>query len=168
VDIFTGQGDDEDEENDDEGETGIELFVKKRWNLNASFREDKSEDALKPETFDFINSRMLADGIDRDRWPTYVKELHALLRPDGWLQMIETHPLFQSDSGREAPALQRWFEWYIEAMNRMNKDARVGARLRELMIDAGFRDVRYSVVKMPIGMWDRGKFTTRHTSMSLS
>lgn len=170
VDIFTGGhgnengGDEEEEEeeeqanNDDEDqeESAIELYIRKRWNLNAPFREDTSEDRLRPETFQFINSRMLMDGIDAARWPVLVRELHALLKPGGWLQMVEFHAIFQSDCGREAPFLQRWWEYYQTAMTQMGREPRIAPRLRQFMVDAGFRDLQSYVTRLPVGGWDPG------------
>ncbi|KAI5366338.1 Putative S-adenosyl-L-methionine-dependent methyltransferase [Septoria linicola] len=158
VDIFTGQGtSDEDEEEDDEEDDDagiIESFIRKRWNLNAPLRQDTSSDRLRPETFDLINSRMLSDGINANRWESYVRELAALLKPNGWLQMVEFHAIFQSDSGREAPFLSRWWDWYSQKMIQMGKNPRVASQLRPMMVSAGLTDVNYYVLRLPIGNWD--------------
>ena len=160
IDVFTGQGNSDDDEDGDEedDEDGIESFIRKRWNLNIPFRQDTSSDRLRPETFDLINSRMLADGINANRWESYVRELYALLKPNGWLQMVEFHAIFQSDSGRDAPFLSRWWDWYSQKMLQMGKNPRIGAQLRPLMTNAGFTDVHYHVSRLPIGNWDEGMF----------
>lgn len=100
IDIFTGQGNNGDDDNDspedsDSEEEGIEEYIKTRFNMNAPFREERTG-VLRPEKFHLINSRLLADGINASRWATYVKDLKAVLCPGGWLQMVEIHPLFQS------------------------------------------------------------------------
>ncbi|KAM3420168.1 hypothetical protein BST61_g3463 [Cercospora zeina] len=159
IDIFTGQGNsDEDEDEDEDGgqdvDPGIEAFIRRRWNLNVRFREDTSSDPLRPETFDLINSRLLSDGIDADRWQSYVWDLYALLKPDGWLQMVEVHALFQSDSGRDAPFLSRWWEWYSDKMIQMRKNPRIASQLGTLMTNAGFTDLHCRVLRLPLGSWD--------------
>ncbi|KAF2217583.1 hypothetical protein CERZMDRAFT_108274 [Cercospora zeae-maydis SCOH1-5] len=157
IDIFTGQGHSDEDEDEDEGEDvdpGIEAFIRRRWNLNVRFREDTSSDPLRPETFDLINSRLLSDGIDADRWQSYVRELYALLKPNGWLQMVEIQALFQSDSGRDAPFLSRWWEWYSGKMIQMRKNPRIASQLGTLMTNAGFTDVHYHVSRLPLGSWD--------------
>ncbi|KAF2159335.1 hypothetical protein M409DRAFT_30211 [Zasmidium cellare ATCC 36951] len=153
VDIYTGQGNSE-EGSDDEDDEDEELvqFEKKRWNLNVSFRTSRDPD-LRPETYHLINSRVLTDGINSSRWPDYVKELKSLLKPGGWLQMVEVHCLFQSDSGQTAHYLERWWQYYQDTMNRMGKDPRVGSKLGSLMRDAGFERIQYSVERLPIGRW---------------
>ncbi|KXT18668.1 hypothetical protein AC579_2668 [Pseudocercospora musae] len=162
VDIFTGVGDDEVDNDDDvadedEEERGIEVFTKKRWNLNAPFREDRSEDRLTPQTFDLINSRLLADGIDNDRWPSFVRDLHALLKPNGWVQMVEFHSMFQSSTGRPTVFLQDWWNRYARILQVTRKDPRVGPRLRQLMANAGFVDIQYRQIPCPMGAWDQDR-----------
>lgn len=63
--------------------------------MNAPFREERTG-CLRPEKFHLVNSRLLIDGINTNRWAAFVKDLKAVLCPGGWLQMVEVHPLFQS------------------------------------------------------------------------
>jgi hypothetical protein len=79
-----------------------------------------------------------------------------LLKPNGWLQMVEFHAVFQSDSGREAPFLSRWWDWYSQKLLQMGKNPRIASQLKHLMLNAGFTDVRYYVPRLPIGNWDPG------------
>ncbi|KAK4498954.1 hypothetical protein PRZ48_009465 [Zasmidium cellare] len=136
VDIYTGSGNSDEESDEENDDDRLVQYEKKRWNLNVSFRTSRDPD-LRPETFHLINSRVLTDGINSSRWPEYVRELKNLLKPGGWLQMVEVHCLFQSDSGRSAPFLERWWQYYQDTMTRMGKDPRVFSRLGNLMRDAG-------------------------------
>lgn len=141
-----------------EDEGLVQEYWNKRWNLNASFRLDRSESHLSPESFDLINSRLLSDGIDRDRWPTYVRDLRQLLRPGCWLQMVELHLHFQSDSGRlsDDSFLNRWWMWHAHCQERMRKDPRIAPRLSQLLTNEGFEYVRARDTRLPIGAWDPG------------
>ena len=164
VDIFLDRPADDDDENGNgngNGNNGVEAvqeFVKKRWNLNARFRDDRSEDRLRPETFDLINSRLLAEGINADRWPSYIRELKQMLKPGGWLQMVEMDLLFQSSSGRlrDDSHLSRWWQWYSHLLPRMGKNPRIGRELDRLLREEGFENVRYLVLDLPIGDWKEG------------
>lgn len=60
-----------------------------------------------------------------------------LLKPKGWLQMVETHNLFQSDNGQSAPFLERWWEYYKHAMSQMGKDPKIALNLGNLLRTAG-------------------------------
>lgn len=156
IDIFTGrgQGSDDDADEEEQGE-GIEEYEKIQYNLNASFRGS----GLRPQSFHLINTRMLADGINANRWPSFVQELCQLLRPGGWLQMVEIFPLFQSDSGMDAPFLERWWTLYQQSLGTHGKNARVGQDLSRLMLSARFEQVYATSRKLPIGPWNTGMST---------
>ena len=133
--------------------------MKKRWNLNASFRDDRSEDRLRPESFDLINSRYLAEGINASRWQSYVRELKQLLKPGGWLQMVEIQFPFQSSSGL-LPVdsfLGRWWQWYSWALQSMDKNIRIGRELGQLLTAQNFQHIRSVTRDLPVGGWDEGQ-----------
>jgi hypothetical protein len=108
--------------------------------------------------YDIVHSRFVAQGIKTSRWAPYVQDIKRLLRPNGWLQMMEYYPNIQSDNGRltSQSALSRWWETYASAMERSNRNARIGHRLQQLMSEAGLRDVGGSIFHLPIGGWDPG------------
>jgi hypothetical protein len=149
VDIFTGRGTTSDEE-DEEEQGGVMEFEKERWNMNETFQRS----ALSPKSFDLINSRMLADGLNAPRWPSFVHELYQLLKPTGWVQMVEPQFLFQSDAGEDLPFLHHWWKSYADALQWCNKDARIGTRLSQHMTEAGFDEVWSYPYRLPIGSWD--------------
>ena len=168
VDIYFGRAvdetdDDDDNEDDsddssDNGRGEVQEYVKKRWNLNTSFRRDRSEDHLRPESFDLINSRLLAGGINGNRWSGYVQELKLMLKHGGWLQMVEIVPLIQSSSGRldQNSFLHRWWEWYSSIVQQMGKNARIGRGLIQLLQNEKFGHVRGNSIDLPIGSWRTG------------
>lgn len=154
IDIFLGEDEDEDEPEEESDE--VQEYLKKRWNLNAPFAQDRSSTRLLPETFDLINCRCLAEGIDRDRWPVLINELKALLKPGGHLQMFELYLLFQSDNGRlpDTSASNAWWSWYTRFMDLSGRDARVARNLERYCRAAGFERVIATQHRLPIGRWD--------------
>jgi hypothetical protein len=160
VDLFLG--DDDEDDDDDDGENShnnhFEEYERKRWNMNAPFRDAHSSSRLRIEYFHLINSRFLADGINADRWSSYIRELKAMLRRGGWLQMMELELRFQSDNGRLAPnihePLYAWSQRYRNSMQQRNKDPRIGQRLESYMQAAGFADVNYQAVRLEVGGWN--------------
>ena len=150
--------DDEDDDESDDGLEGVQEYVKKRWNLNARFRDDQSDDQLRPESFDLINSRLLADGINADRWEPYIKELKYMLKPGGWLQMVEIEPHIQSSTGRldDNSHLTRWWQWYSSMMQRMGKNPRIGREMKRHLQDVGFSHVHGGSIDLAIGSWQSG------------
>lgn len=136
--------------------------------MNAPFREERTG-VLRPEKFHLINSRLLADGINASRWPTYVKDLKAVLCPGGWLQMVELHPLVQSFSGRDTTFLQQWSQLYMRTLEQMGKDPRIGTRLAQHMANAGFEFIHARTEVLPIGPWKDGmSCRTRGSAVPLS
>jgi len=46
---------------------------------------------------------MMAGGINADRWQQYIQDIHRVLRPGGWCQMVEIYWNAQSDNGSLTP-----------------------------------------------------------------
>ncbi|KAK0903576.1 hypothetical protein LTR02_007523 [Friedmanniomyces endolithicus] len=161
VDIYLGSRDDDEDDDDDEEENdGLQEFEKKRWNLNAPFRTDASTSRLRREQFDLINSRFLAEGINTNRWRPYIRELKELLKPGGWLQMVELELVFQSDNGRLAPSpsepLFVWSEWYRHTMQQCDNNPRIGRLLGQHLQSEGFDSVSVGPRRLEIGRWNSG------------
>jgi hypothetical protein len=134
--------------------------------LNARFRDDQSDNQLRPESFDLINSRLLADGINSTRWQSYIRELKYMLKPGGWLQMVEIEPLIQSSTGRldDNSHLTRWWQWYSSMMQRMGKSPRIGRELRQHLQTEGFSHVQGGSIDLAIGSWRSGASEPPHFS----
>ncbi|KAF2684566.1 S-adenosyl-L-methionine-dependent methyltransferase [Lentithecium fluviatile CBS 122367] len=123
------------------------------YNLNDRLNDPA---VFERNAYDLVHSRFVAQGIKAGRWTAYVQDIKRLLRPNGWLQMMEYYPNIQSDNGRlsSQSALSRWWEAYASAMERSNRNPRVGHRLQQIMTEAGLRDVGGSIFHLPIGGWD--------------
>ncbi|SMQ51063.1 unnamed protein product [Zymoseptoria tritici ST99CH_1A5] len=169
VEIFTGHGnsDDDEEDEDNDEDSGIEEYHKVRFNLNAPFREEPGG-FLTPERFNLVNSRLLVDGINAARWQFFVRDMKAVLRPGGWLQMMEVHPLWQSSSGHDLPFLHRWSERYMSMLTRMGKDPRIGSKLSLYMTECGFQNVHASIEQLPVGAWNPQRASVGNEFRTLS
>jgi hypothetical protein len=66
----------------------------------------------------------------------------------------------QSDSGRltDQSAVYRWWQGYANAMTELNRDPRVGAKLKQLLETNGIRDVQADYMRVPIGGWGLGAY----------
>jgi hypothetical protein len=126
------------------------------YNLNDRLNDPE---VFERNAYDLIHSRFVGPGIKKNRWPSYVRDMKTLLRPNGWVQMVEYYPNIQSDSGRltTQSALTRWFQAYASAMETYSdRNPRIGQRLQQLMHDAGLRDVGGMAINLPIGAWHQG------------
>ncbi|EUC43111.1 hypothetical protein COCMIDRAFT_7404 [Bipolaris oryzae ATCC 44560] len=121
-------------------------------NLNDPLRDP---DIFKANQYDLIHSRFVFPGIKTGRWPRYIRDMKLLLRPGGWVQVMEYLPIIQSHNGRltEHSAVRRWWQSYQAAMTRMDRDPRIGRRLSQLLVENRYRDVAVDILQLHIGGW---------------
>ncbi|KAL8769744.1 MAG: hypothetical protein Q9209_004360 [Squamulea sp. 1 TL-2023] len=50
-------------------------------------------------SFDFVHSRLVGGGINKNRWQTYLQDIKRVLKPGCWVQMVELYYMCQSDNG---------------------------------------------------------------------
>ncbi|KAL2872320.1 class I SAM-dependent methyltransferase [Aspergillus lucknowensis] len=104
--------------------------------------------------FDLVHSRLLAAGINRARWPSYIRDIKRFSLDGGWVQMVEIYFNVQSDNGsiNDGHALRQWSSHLIRSMEGI-KDFRVGTRLKTLLIAAGFTEVDAKMIPLPLSAW---------------
>ncbi|KAJ5175960.1 uncharacterized protein N7482_001837 [Penicillium canariense] len=104
-----------------------------------------------PNHFDLVHSRLLATGIHRSRWPSYIRDIVRVLRPGGWVQMTEMYFNVQSDNGSltDQHALRRWSTQYMRALED-RKELRIGSRLRSYFTESGLVEVDTKMIPLPL------------------
>ncbi|PYI33184.1 S-adenosyl-L-methionine-dependent methyltransferase [Aspergillus indologenus CBS 114.80] len=104
--------------------------------------------------FDLVHSRMQATGIDRARWMSYIWDIKRVLKPGGWVQLVEMYFNVQSDNGSltEEHALRQWSTKFMQSLDD-RKDLRVGTRLRDLLVAAGMDQVDAKMIPLPLSGW---------------
>ncbi|RHZ64030.1 hypothetical protein CDV55_102456 [Aspergillus turcosus] len=104
--------------------------------------------------FDLVHSSLLATGINKARWPSYLADIKRVLKPGGWVQLIEIYFNVQSDNGSitEEHALRRWSTQFMRSYER-TKDLRIGTRLNNLLKDEGFEEVDARMIPLPLSAW---------------
>jgi hypothetical protein len=72
--------------------------------------------------------------------------------------MVEIYFNVQSDNGSitDEHALRRWSTQYLRALED-RKDLRIGSKLRNLMIEAGFVEVDAKMIPLPLSAWSTGR-----------
>ncbi|CAI6337058.1 unnamed protein product [Periconia digitata] len=154
------------EEYDESEVLGIDIFTPnlpeqpENLELSGYNLNDRLNDAglFERNAYDLIHSRFVGPGIKSNRWESYIQDMRRLLKPGGWVQMMEYYPNIQSDSGllSDQSALTRWWTTYANAMERSNRDPRIGQRLQPLLTGAGLRNVHGARISLPIGAWPSG------------
>ncbi|KAG0133499.1 S-adenosyl-L-methionine-dependent methyltransferase [Tuber indicum] len=104
--------------------------------------------------FDFIHSRNVVTGINNGRWPSYVRDCARVLKPGGWLQMIEIYHNVQSDNGTmtDGHALRELSTKFLSASEN-SKDLRAPLALESFMQSAGMVDVAGRMIPLPLNGW---------------
>ncbi|GKZ70131.1 hypothetical protein AnigIFM60653_010370 [Aspergillus niger] len=107
-----------------------------------------------PGYFDLVNSRMMAAGIDGSRWSSYIQDIKRVLKPGGWVQLVEIYFNVQSDNGSltEKHALRQWSTKLMSSVEGV-KDLRIGTRLRDLLLAAGLKEVESTMIPIPLCEW---------------
>ena len=72
-------------------------------------------------------------------------------------ELLQIYYQCQSDSGSltDAHALRQWSNNYLRSLDGI-KDPRAPTRLRDLMIAAGFVDVEFRMIQLPLCGWSTG------------
>ncbi|KAJ6125738.1 hypothetical protein N7523_003358, partial [Penicillium sp. IBT 18751x] len=104
--------------------------------------------------FDLVHSQLLATGINRSRWPAYLNDIVRVLKPGGWVQMVEIYFNAQSDNGSltDQHALRRWSTQYMRALED-RKDLRVASKLRTHFLSSGLVEVDSKMIQLPLSGW---------------
>jgi hypothetical protein len=79
---------------------------------------------------------------------------HRVLKPGGWVQMVEAYHQVQSDNGSitEGSATRQWSEKYIRAME-VDKDPRAAMQLQAMLNAAGMVEVESRMMPLPLSDW---------------
>ncbi|KAI0020553.1 S-adenosyl-L-methionine-dependent methyltransferase [Xylariomycetidae sp. FL0641] len=104
--------------------------------------------------FDLINSRLVAGGINENRWTSYLRDIFRCLRGGGWCQLVEIDFNAQSDNGSlaETSALRQWSQTFLHAMAQ-SKNPRAPRRLGSWLRHAGFTEVDERMIPLPMCGW---------------
>ncbi|KIW05395.1 uncharacterized protein PV09_03910 [Verruconis gallopava] len=126
---------------------------------NCRFEIDDATDewTFQENYFDFIHNRNFICCI-RD-WPTLIAQTYKHLKPGGWVEWHQKHPLFTSDDGSlaEGSPIDMWGKYFFEAAENLGTPASSCKLLKQRMEDAGFVNVEEYILKIPVGPWPKDK-----------
>lgn len=86
------------------------------------------------------------------------KIFQRVLKPGGWVQMVECYYMCQSDNGSitQSHPLHEWSSAYISALDGM-KNPRAPMQLQALFTAAGFVEVESKMIPLPLCGWSTGE-----------
>lgn len=137
---------------------GIDLSpIQPQWvPPNCRFEVDCFESSWHySKPFDFIHARNLACSV-RD-FPSLYKSIMEHLKPGGWVEVADhaAEPFADDDTLKNAPHTVRWAELLDESSLKHGKRFNVAAHLEQWMIDAGFKNVKQEIFKVPVNPWPK-------------
>jgi len=106
---------------------------------------------------DLVHSRLVHAGVTVPQWPDYISEIYRILKPnEGWTQLIELDFPFcisKNDSLPKDSELYKMFEYMQTEFRDEQQIFMSGSKLEQLLLDAGFVDVKSTRIKVEIGDW---------------
>ncbi|TWU79103.1 hypothetical protein ED733_008740 [Metarhizium rileyi] len=127
---------------------------------NVNFLIDDVElDWVETDAYDYIHSRHMSASI-RD-WPRLLRQIHAALKPGGWVELQEFSTTLTSadgSTGAHQPPDHAFSQLALalgEACCRTGRMLDPSPFLRGWGRDAGFTTIEQQVFKVPIGNWPK-------------
>ena len=83
--------------------------------------------------------------------------MKRVLKPGGWVQMVECYYMCQSDNGsiNDTHALRQWSNNYIRALDGI-KDLRAPLHFQTMFTAAGLTSVESRMIPLPLCGWSNG------------
>ena len=105
--------------------------------------------------FDFIHSRNLGGSV-RD-FPQFLTRIKDNLNNSGWVEITDfvAQPLSDDDSLEKAPNTVYWCKLLDEASTQFGKQLNIAPFYKRWMIEAGFKNVKEEVYKIPYNPWPK-------------
>ncbi|KAK3723773.1 hypothetical protein LTR37_001654 [Vermiconidia calcicola] len=107
------------------------------------------------EAFDLVHGRGMVGAI-KD-WPLLFRRIRSNLKPGGWCEMQEYQGWVFSRKDISNTSLDKWQKLVNEASSKFGNVLDMAPRIRQLMIDSQFTEVKESIINIPIGAWAKGR-----------
>jgi hypothetical protein len=107
------------------------------------------------EPFEYIHMRAIEGSVGD--YDTLFKQAHDNLTPGGWFEICDdTVGVFSDDDTIDkAPNMTRWVGLLIEASHKYGKHMNVCKDYKQWLTDAGFKNVREEIYKIPFSPWPK-------------
>ncbi|EPQ59060.1 S-adenosyl-L-methionine-dependent methyltransferase [Gloeophyllum trabeum ATCC 11539] len=102
------------------------------------------------DAFTFVHQRLLIAGLQAKEWPQVLREIHRVLAPGGWVQLLEAK---EEQGADNKPVTMRQ-----RALNKALFSARgllldCATHMPDLLWEAGFESVEVRELHLPVGAW---------------
>ncbi|KAJ0357452.1 hypothetical protein COL154_010151, partial [Colletotrichum chrysophilum] len=125
---------------------------------NVKFEIDDVESPWVDRTYDFINCHWMMGSIQD--WPKLISNCYKNLNPGGWAEFLEMGGEYSSDDGSftHDHATYKWIKALFDGIASTGRDSRPGTKLKGWVENAGFENITYKKVKVPLGVWPKDPY----------
>ena len=110
-------------------------------------------------SFDFVNLRLLSGIVDD--WNALFRNAYRVCKPGGWVESSGSSQTFESHDGtvKNGSALDQWGKIFTKSGQKLGRTFGVYESdvQRKGMEAAGFVDIQYRDIEIPIGVWHPDK-----------
>ncbi|ORY96684.1 S-adenosyl-L-methionine-dependent methyltransferase [Syncephalastrum racemosum] len=121
--------------------------------VNCTFHQcdvfDGSLDQFPDESFDYIFMRFFGMAIAADQWDTLLVRLLRLLKPGGYIELVEA----DTEMHRPGPKTREYNLRLIQAMEGRHLDPYSGRTLKDRLTNLGLKNVTTTFISCPGGQW---------------
>ena len=103
------------------------------------------------DRFDFVHQRALVSGVPVDAWPSVCLDLARVVRPGGWVELVECPPWFES-AGPVTRHLCEMLQRLLLARG-LDSAGSVVAALDDHLARSGLVDIRRRELDLRVGEW---------------
>lgn len=120
-----------------------------------------------PESFDIVHQRYLIWGLKSSEWPQAVGNLRSVLKPGGWIQLVEAQWVDRDTpfDPVKFPTLAKMTEFERWSTAAFGMNAYIAYELEDLLSDLGFRNIKKTSFALGYGAMAREeqwKVTSAH------
>ncbi|KAI8145788.1 hypothetical protein BJV82DRAFT_511228 [Fennellomyces sp. T-0311] len=97
-------------------------------------------------SFDFCHQRMMLSAYHGEDVAYVIREMHRLLKPGGWLEMVEYDPIPK----RAGPLFTKLTDTLIAFLKSRHKYLITGPKLRRFLKEGNFQEIQYDYASIPV------------------
>ncbi|KAK0615105.1 S-adenosyl-L-methionine-dependent methyltransferase [Bombardia bombarda] len=124
-------------------------------NLKFEIEDCSQTWTFSEDYFDYVHMRWLVGSLAD--WEALAQNAFTCLKPGGWFEWYEMSAVIESDDDTvtDKTALSQWGKIFIDGGKKIGRSFTLvqDDTQRKVMEKAGFVDIQYQDVKMPIGSW---------------
>lgn len=102
-------------------------------------------------SFDIIHQRLLVWGLQSEEWPQVLQNHLSLLKPGGWIQLVEAEWIHEGYDAAKLPNLAKITKVQKWCGSQFGMDMSLVHRLESLLQSAGFHNISTTLYSLGYG-----------------